>query len=139
MAQAQRATGRLTPDWAVKVDYLGALNGISFCRPNGSFYMVVGGLSAMERAATEAHERKHMEQYDRFKDCAAFYRWYDTPKGKMASEAEAFAAGWCVQVAMGADGYSLRSGYLLNLITNYVPGTPIYEVAQEFKKYEGCH
>jgi hypothetical protein len=127
---------RLTPNWSVNVNYLGELNGVAFCRDEGAFYLVKGGLSAMEKAATEAHEAKHLAQHRRYTNCKAFYDYYDTPVGRLETEAEAFVAGWCVQVAMGADDLSLKQNYLQLLIRYYVPGTPIYEAAQVFAKYE---
>jgi hypothetical protein len=135
---AQAQSGRGTKNWEVKVEYLNTLNGVAFCRDNGGFYMVKGGLSAMDQAATNAHESKHLEQHGRFKNCAAFHKYYDTPKGRLAIEAEAFAAGWCAQVAMGGDPLSIKQSYLLLLIRYYVPGTQVYEAAQIFAKYERC-
>jgi hypothetical protein len=138
VAQAQGSINRGGPDWRVKVDYLAELYGVAFCRDNGSFYLVKGDLSAMDKASTEAHERKHIQQHGRFKNCKAFYKWYDTPVGRLETEAEALAAGWCVQTKMGADPLSLKQAYLLLLIRYYVPGTQVYEAAQVFAKYERC-
>jgi hypothetical protein len=135
---AQAQNGRGTKDWVVGVEYLSELNGLTFCRDAGSFFLLKGDLSAMDEAATKAHERKHVEQGGRFTSCKAFYKWYDTPVGKLESEAEALAAGWCVQVKMGADPLSLKQSFLLLLIRYYVPGTQIYEAAQVFAKYERC-
>jgi hypothetical protein len=135
VAQAQ---GRLTKRWRVGVEYLSGLNGVSFCRDEGAFYLVKGGLSQIEKAATEAHEAKHLEQYTRFTDCRAFYKYYDTPKGKLEMEAEAFAAGWCVQTKAGADPMSLRAMHIQLLLMHYVPGTPVYEVAQAHARHEDC-
>jgi hypothetical protein len=135
---AQAQNGRGTPKWEVRVEYLNTLNGVAFCRDNGSFYMVKGGLSAMDEAATKAHEKKHVEQHGRYTNCAAFHKYYDTPPGRLAIEAEAFAAGWCAQVALGADPISIRAGYLQLLVMYYVPGTMVYEAAQTFAKYENC-
>jgi Zn-dependent peptidase ImmA (M78 family) len=135
-AEAQQ--GRGTKNWRVGVEYLNTLNGVAFCRDEGSFYLVKGGLSAMEKAATEAHEATHIKQHGRFKDCKAFYKYYDTPVGKLETEAEAFAAGLCVQQQMGADPVSLKQWYLSLLIKYYVPGTQIYEASQIFSRYERC-
>ena len=122
----------------VKVEYLAELHGVAFCRDNGSFAMVRTGLSAIDMADVIAHEQKHLEQYTRFADCKAFYAWYDTPKGMLAAEAEAYRAGWCVSGRLGADTVSLRSLYLQILVNRYVPGTAIYEASQEFNKYGAC-
>jgi hypothetical protein len=138
VAQAQGSLDRGGANWRVKIDYLAELYGVAFCRDAGSFYLVKGGLSAMDEAATKVHEKKHIEQHGRFKDCKTFYRWYDTPLGRLHTEAEALAAGWCVQVKMGADAMSLKQSYLLLLIRYYVPGTQVYEAAQVFAKYERC-
>jgi Zn-dependent peptidase ImmA (M78 family) len=135
-AEAQQ--GRGTKNWRVGVEYLNTLNGVAFCRDEGSFYLVKGGLSAMEKAATEAHEATHIKQHGRFKDCKAFYKYYDTPVGKLETEAEAFAAGLCVQQQMGADPVNLKQWYLSLLIKYYVPGTQIYEASQIFSRYERC-
>jgi Zn-dependent peptidase ImmA (M78 family) len=135
-AEAQQ--GRGTKNWRVGVEYLNTLNGVAFCRDEGSFYLVKGGLSAMEKAATEAHEATHIKQHGRFKDCKAFYKYYDTPVGKLETEAEAFAAGLCVQQQMGADPLNLKQYYLSLLIKYYVPGTQIYEASQIFSRYERC-
>jgi hypothetical protein len=138
VAQAQGSQGRGTPNWRVKIDYLAELYGVTFCRDEGSFYLVRGGLSAMDEAATKAHEKKHIEQHSRFKTCDAFYKWYDTPLGRLETEAEALAAGWCVQVKMGADALSLKQSFVLLLIRYYVPGTQVYEASKVFAKYEDC-
>lgn len=135
---AQNNRDRGTPDWRINVHYLGQLNGVAFCRDEGSFYLLKGDLSAMDEASTKAHERKHLAQHSRFKSCKAFYKYYDTPQGKLAIEAEAFAAGWCAQVKMGADPLSLKQSYLFLLIQYYVPGTQIYEASKIFAKYEDC-
>ena len=132
------AQGRLTKNWRVGVEYLSGLNGVSFCRDEGGFYLVKGGLSAMDRAATEAHEAKHLEQYGRFKDCKAFYKYYDTPAGKLAIEAEAFATGWCVLVGMGADPISVRTQHIRLLLMYYVPGTTVFDVAKAHARFENC-
>jgi hypothetical protein len=137
LAQAQ-STGQGTKQWKVEVEWLSKVNGVSFCRDAGPFYLIRGGLSAMEHASTVAHEAKHVEQYGRFKNCRAFYKTYETPRGQLELEAEAFAAGWCVQVARGADAYSLRASYLQLLLQWYVPGTSVYEAAQAFARYEDC-
>jgi hypothetical protein len=134
-AQAKVTTGRGTPEWMVNVHYLAELYGVAFCRPEGSFFLVMGGLSAIDEAATKAHEKKHIEQHGRFRNCEMFYGWYGTPLGKLEVEAEALAAGWCVQVKMGADALSTKQSALLLLIRYYVPGTQIYEAAQVFAKY----
>jgi hypothetical protein len=134
LAQAQQRDNR-----KVKVEYLAELNGVAFCRDEGdSFAMIKVGLSAMQRQDTEAHERKHLEQHRRFKTCKDFDKYYKTPRGRLELEAEAFAAGWCVQVALGADPYSLRSYYLQTLMRHYVPGTQVYEVATAFARYQEC-
>ena len=137
-ADVAQAQGRLTKNWKVGVEYLSGLNGVAFCRDEGGFYLVKGGLSAMEHAATVAHEAKHLEQYGRFKDCRSFYKRYDTPRGKLELEAEAFAAGWCVQTKMGADPISLRTQHIRLLLLHYVPGTTVYEVAKAHAKHEVC-
>jgi hypothetical protein len=138
VAQAQGSQGRGTANWRVKIDYLAELYGVTFCRENGSFYLVKGGLSAMDEASTKAHEKKHIEQHGRFKTCKTFYAWYDTPVGRLETEAEALAAGWCVQVKMGADPVSLKQSFILLLIRYYVPGTQVYEASKVFAKYEDC-
>jgi hypothetical protein len=135
VAQAQ---GRLTKNWKVAVEYLAELHGVAFCRDAGPLYFIRGGLSRLDYVETEAHERKHIEQYGRFKDCRAFYKWYDTPKGKLNAEAEAFAAGRCAVAPLGVDTLSLRQMHLQNLIRFYVPGTTIYDAYQVYKQYEGC-
>jgi hypothetical protein len=132
------AQGRLTKNWRVKVDYLAELQGVAFCRDTGSFYLVKGGLSDLDRIETTAHEAKHMEQYTRFKDCSAFYRFYDTPKGKLEIEAEAFAAGWCVVTKRGVDPISLRAQHIQLLMRHYVPGTQVFEVATVYGRYARC-
>jgi hypothetical protein len=129
---------RLTKNWKVGVEYLATLHGVAFCRDQGAFYMVRGGISEIERRSTEAHEQKHLDQHTRFKDCKAFYKAYDTPRGKLEMEAEAFAAGWCVQVGMGADPVSLRAYYIQLLLRYYVPGTQVYEAASAFGRYARC-
>lgn len=136
-AEAQ-SEDRGTPEWKTNVHYLASLNGVAFCRDEGSFYLIQGGLSAIDEAATKAHEQKHMEQHRRYTNCQAFYTWYETPKGELEIEAEALAAGWCVQVKMGADPLSSKQFALGLLIRYYVPGTQIYEAAQAFGRYEQC-
>jgi hypothetical protein len=141
LAQAQLiAPGkRVKPKKAtVSVDYLAGLYGVTFCRDNGSVAFVRAGLSAMDAVGTMAHEQKHLEQHGRFPNCRAFEAYYRTPKGMLAIEAEAFHADWCAVLKMGADTVSRRALYIQILMARYVPGTPIYEVAQEFGKHGGC-
>ena len=122
------------------VEFLHGVKGVTFCREDGgSFSMIKPGLSEIERAEVTAHEAKHVEQHQRFKTCAAFQEFYRTPLGTMKTEAEAFHAGWCVAVAMGGDPVSLRALHLQIIQMYYVPGTPIFEIAQEFAKYGDCH
>jgi hypothetical protein len=120
------------------VAWLATLKGVTFCREVASISFVAVGLSAIDLAEVSAHERKHAEQHRRFKSCAAFQKYYNTPAGKMKTEVEAFAAGWCVATAMGADPVSLRAMVVQLVERHYVPGTPVFEISQEFKKYEGC-
>jgi hypothetical protein len=138
LAQAQ-TSGRLTKDWSVPVEYLVKLNGVAFCRDDGPLYLLRGGMSKIDMVETDAHERKHVEQYNRFPNCKAFYKYYDTPLGELELEAEAFAAGRCAVASMGVDTMSLRQRHLQNLITFYVPGTAIWEAYRIYKKYQECH
>lgn len=138
-ADVAQAQGRGTKKWKVSIEYLAELHGVAFCRDAGPLYFIRGGLSALDRLETDAHEKMHVEQYGRFKNCAAFYRWYDTPKGKLHAEAEAFAAGRCAVAPYGVDTLSLRQMHLQNLIRFYVPGTTIYDAYQVYKQYEACH
>ena len=138
MAQAQSSKDRGTKKWSVKVEYLAELYGVAFCRDDGPFYMVKGGLSKLDVIETTAHEQKHIEQYARFPTCKAFYRWYETPVGTLEAEAEAFAAGRCAVASLGVDTLSLRQNHLQSLIRYYVPGTTIYDAYQAYKRYERC-
>jgi hypothetical protein len=138
MAQAQ-TYGRGTAKWMVPVEYLAKLNGVAFCRDDGPLYLLRGGMSKIDMIETDAHERKHIEQYGRFKNCAAFYKYYDTPVGELELEAEAFATGRCAVASLGVDTLSLRQRHLQNLITWYVPGTTIWQAYEVYKKYQECH
>jgi hypothetical protein len=121
------------------VEWLHGVKGVTFCRENGgSFSLIRPGMSEMDRAEVTAHEAKHVEQHQRFPTCDAFQEFYRTPNGTMKTEAEAFHAGWCVAVGMGADPVSLRALHLQIIQQYYVPGTPIFEIAQEFNSHGDC-
>lgn len=124
----------------VEVSRLAALHGIAFCRENGAgFFFVRGDLTDDEAADVTAHERTHLAQHRRFPSCAAFNAWYKTPRGMLESESEAYARGWCVSVARGADANALRSAYVQILYMSYLGGgTPVFEIAQTFERYARC-
>ena len=137
-AQGKSSDRAVRDDRKISVEYMSSLNGMAYCMDRGPLAFVRVGLSEIDHAATTAHEKKHIEQYTRYPTCTLFYRWYTTPVGTLETEAEAFAAGWCVAAKMGADTVSYRSWILQSLTQRYVPGTPIYEAARVFAKYAKC-
>jgi hypothetical protein len=123
----------------VRVDYLAGLKGVTFCRDNGrSFAFVRLAMTVTETAEVMTHEAKHLEQHRRYPDCKSFMALYRTPRGMLELEAEAFSAGYCRAVAMGADSISLQSEHLWVLATSYVPGTNLATIAQTLAKYRRC-
>lgn len=123
-------------DARVSVERLAVLAGVSFCTPAGGFSFIRSGLSEAETAEVTAHEARHRTQYARFPDCAAFDRWYRTPKGVLLAEAEAFAAAWCVAATAGRDTSALRRDYVQRIHRFYLGGgTPIWDVAQAFDRF----
>jgi len=95
-------------------------------------YFVNGQISGWELKATHAHEQKHIEQYRRFKTCAAFDWYYHSDIGRLESEAEAYVAGWCAVFDDVSDAGRLESVSLYNLTRH---GYDIMTVLQAWNKY----
>lgn len=86
--------------------------------------------------AVVAHERRHEQQYLRFPSCAAFYRHYATPAGRLHLEAEAFAVGWCVLRKHGADTALARRQGEESLNGYFAPGhMPMDSIQRTFARF----
>ena len=100
---------------SVSYKFLRQVLGFTVCNNNRGYSFVAAGLSAIDRADVEAHELKHKEQIARFPNCAAFDKFVKVQRNDMEIEAEAYATGLCVSVAMGADKISLLRLYAQRL------------------------
>jgi hypothetical protein len=97
-------------------------------------------MPAEEVKPTAAHERKHVEQMGRFNnDCDRFLDWYNTPVGKLMSEAEAYMTGYCVAVSAGADPVTLMHEYTKRL-SFYLGGGGVnsLQVIAAMNQYNTC-
>ena len=97
---------------AISFEEMTGYAGVTVCWKGRAFPFVRMDLSAIEEAATRAHEAKHVEQAARFTSCEAFNDWYGTPVGQLDAEAEAYAAGLCRAIALGYDPVSGRRSVL---------------------------
>ena len=90
----------------IRVHDLHPLAGVTFCDHGESFsFMSTDALGTEDEITVPAHEATHREQAKRYGSCEAMERAYGTTMGKLAIEAEAYAAGYCagVQVGFAAD------------------------------------
>lgn len=122
----------------IKYERLASLYGVTICYKDRGYSFIQTGLSAMDEADVRVHEAKHREQYTRYKSCNAFVKYYTTPKGRMASEAEAYHAGWCVAIKMGADSTSRRNLYVQTIEHELGGEMNRLQIIQEFVKYDPC-
>jgi hypothetical protein len=98
-------------DHTISYGWLSNAMGFSFCLDGRGHSFIVPGLSEIDYLDTEAHEAVHRQQYERFPSCEAFDKYVKTYKGQLLVEAEAYAAGICVSVKLGADSDSLHRNY----------------------------
>jgi hypothetical protein len=92
-----------TPDTARTVTYgwLQHVVGFTFCLDGQGYTFISPNQSQLDLIDTDAHEAKHREQMKRFPSCKAFDESTRTLSGRILTEAEAYAAGVCAQVANG--------------------------------------
>lgn len=109
--------------------------GVTVCHNGMGYSFIASNLAAIDSAATRAHEAMHREQYTRFPSCDAFIRYYQTPRGKLQSEAEAYHAGWCVSIRMGADSVSLRQAFIEQISRYFGGEVNQLEIARDFDRY----
>jgi hypothetical protein len=121
----------------IEYEALASYYGLTYCTDKGVYSVIAVGLSAMDEADVKAHELKHQDQFRRLKlSCRDFQRYYHRPKNKLDMETEAYAAGYCVQVSMGADRLSLFQLYVERIqVLVMGGGVNRLEVALLLKKY----
>lgn len=118
---------------------LDAYDGITTCYQGRMSSFVRVGLGKVESAAVAAHELKHQEQAARFNyDCERFNQWYNTPYGKLASEAEAFMAQYCYNVAHGGDPVTLMHDYTERLSWYFGGDANRLEIVAAVNQYNTC-
>ncbi len=141
VAYAQETTFvRMSAESVVTFGQLAEMDGVTFCIGKQVFTRVDPTLDSIMIRDVEVHEAKHREQFARFPSCDAFNAYYRTPVGKLQSEAEAYAAGWCESRKLGyPDLEDLERHYLQNIYRLLGGWTPIYTILQTFKHYvDGC-
>lgn len=91
--------------YRIKPADLGDISGATWClKPALAISVMnleVWGTADM--LTTPAHEAKHREQFRRYPSCHAVQQAYRTSEGRLAIEAEAYAAGYCAGVKAGLD------------------------------------
>lgn len=147
IAQAQTGNQALTgavahlsrDDETVSYKFLREVLGFTVCNNGQGYAFIVAGLSEMARRDTEAHERKHVEQIARFPSCEAFDKFVRVEKNNMEIEAEAYATGLCVSVAMGADKISMLRTYAQKL-SLWIRGdlSAVFPAWELLNKYVKC-
>lgn len=126
------------PDHTVGFRELSADAGITICQGGKPYSFVATNLTPEFEAVTRAHEAKHIEQIRRFPNCPAFYRWYGSPQGRLDSEAEAYAAGWCVARNFNADPMRYRQWVFQSLVASSVGKLEPDAITTALKRFEMC-
>lgn len=131
---------RMSADSIVTFGQLAQDIGFTFCTDGNVYSRIDPTLDSIMLRDVAAHEAKHREQFARFASCAIWNAYYRTPVGRLESEAEAYAAGWCESRRLGwADLEDLERQYLRNIYGLLGGGTPIFTILQRFKHYvDGC-
>ncbi len=140
---AQMATGKQPASHrkisqSVPYAELAGFLGITFCTERGVYSMVRPDVPADTYAATVAHEAKHVEQFHRFPSCDAWQQDYATPKGRLMSEAEAYAADLCVLVGRGYDKLTVMQDYMGRLERVMGGESNRLEIAQVLPEFAKC-
>lgn len=129
----------LKPARAIAIARLAELSGVTVCVNGRPVSFVQLGLDSRELADVQAHEAVHRAQYARHGEgCAPFDSVYATPKGMLEAEAEAYSAGLCASVALGADEARLRAAYVQTVYRLLGGGTMVYDIAMAFARYGPC-
>jgi len=138
LAAQHAKTVQMSMDSILTFGQLARLDGVTFCVDGKVLSYISADLDSIGRADVEAHEAKHREQYARWKSCKAFQDYYKTPVGRLESEAEAYVAGYCVAVKMGADPVQFKGNYIRNLYALFGGGVMPGVILETWKKYEHC-
>jgi hypothetical protein len=123
---------------SVSYKYLNGVEGTTLCYHGKSlsFLNLTAGMSREEEEDVRAHEAAHRAQHIRAGGCEKFAKIYNTPKGMLEAEAEAFHAGACVAIAGGMDAADMETMYVRRIYSVYLGGgTPIYEVLEAYRRY----
>lgn len=123
---------------AISFKELTGYAGVTVCWQGKAFAFISTKLDRIEEAETRAHEAKHQEQMDRFKTCEAFNDWYVTPLGQAEAEAEAYAAGLCRAIELGADPVSRRRAVAELMERNFGAANRLMAVQLVEKYAKGC-
>lgn len=140
VAHAQETTFvRMSAESVLTFGQLAGLDGVTFCIGKQVFSRVDPTLDSIMIHDVEVHEAKHREQFARFPSCEAWNAYYRTPNGKLQTEAEAYAAGYCEAKRRGyEDMEDLERHYLQDIYSLLGGGTGIYTILQTFKHYVTC-
>ena len=119
--------------------YLTGYEAVTICYHGQSYsYLdISAGMSALHEAAVKVHEAKHREQYARVGGCDVFNRPDRRSRASLLeSEAEAFHAGACMEIAGGMDAAALEAEYVERIRTAYLGGgTPESDVRAAYRRY----
>jgi hypothetical protein len=118
----------------VRVSRLTEVYGLTVCfEGKGYSFISTHSIPLNEVQATVVHEAMHREQYERFASCRDFDKWYETPKGMVETEAEAYAAGYCA-IKGGEDPIELFQSYV-NRIERLVGTINRLEIVTTLHRY----
>lgn len=139
LAQRLPAQQRKADHDHLAVTDLAEFNGFTVCHDGRTFSFTLDTLSFAETNVVNVHEAKHREQAGRFgNDCTRFYAWYDSPVGKLDSEAEAYMADLCVAVAYGADPLEIRQNYARRIARYFGGGVNQLQIVEAMRKFDQC-
>jgi hypothetical protein len=126
-------------DFTISYEWLSNATGFTICYKGRGISFSRVGISEIVRLDTEAHETKHQEQYTRYPTCEAYDAYYRTVKGRVYSEAEAYATGLCVQVRRGMNREFLEREFADRISYWYTGGqVSMLTIMPIIRQFEKC-
>lgn len=125
--------------YRIAPDRLTGYAGVTFCvRAHQAIAFVsLDVLDTDDLLTVPPHERMHLAQFARFRSCRAARAYYGTTTGRLAMEAEAYAAGYCAGVRQGLAAAPLRADMLERLSRAMRRDVPAVLATAAFDSYAG--